>query len=122
MPRRPLVGVTPTGDPVEIPVSSTAQLLAFLTSSCLPCRLWWAELGSRSHPEAVIVTPDPATEDALAVAALDRGRVPVVMSSAAWIDHDVRGSPTVLVVRDGVVVARGEPHSWEELGALVANG
>ncbi|MBO0731984.1 MAG: hypothetical protein J2P57_22180 [Acidimicrobiaceae bacterium] len=116
-----LAGVRPSGDPVEIR-DDDVRLLVFLTSSCLPCRLWWAELGTRPHPAAVIVTPDPTTEDARAVAALDQGRVPVVMSSAAWIDHGVRGAPTVLLVRDDAVVARAEPHTWEEFDALLAGG
>ncbi len=114
-----LSGVTPAGEPVHIDDGVAPRLVAFLTSSCLPCRLWWAELGTRAHPAAVIVTPDPSTEDARAVAALDTGRVPVVMSSDAWFAYGIRGSPILVVERDRTVAAKGDAHSWAELEAIL---
>jgi hypothetical protein len=95
-------------------------LLAFLTSSCLACRPWWSELATSVGQAVVIVTPDPTTESRDDVAALDRGRTPVIMSSAAWNGYRVVGSPTFVVIRDGLVESSGAAHSWAELDRLIA--
>ncbi|MDQ2728550.1 MAG: hypothetical protein M3Y91_11960 [Actinomycetota bacterium] len=125
-----LSGVTPTGDPVRIETGSGTRLVvAFLTSTCTTCGTFWSALGdgrdggtataAAATPPLVVVTPDPTTEDRRAVARLAPASAPVVMSTDAWIDWGVSGSPFFVVVADGVIVAEGFAHDWDQMLALI---
>ena len=112
-----IAGVTPEGDvqAVTIVASVDPVLLVFVSSSCLGCRDLWegtAELRA-SLPEDVqifMVTKGPEHEDAAAIAALDPGDTPIVMSSQAFRDYRVGGPPFLTVVVDGEV--RTEGVAW----------
>ncbi|MDQ6784871.1 MAG: hypothetical protein M3063_15840 [Actinomycetota bacterium] len=126
-----LTGVTPANQPLRIQTGpGTHLVVAFLTSSCLPCSTFWTALaadpggaeGVASGPAMVVVTPDPSTENRQAVQRLAPASVPVIMSSQAWIDCGVSGSPFFVVVADGLIVAEGVAHGWAELLRLIPAG
>ncbi len=110
-------GVTPGGDHLTVTIVESADpvLLVFVSSSCLGCRdLWEGTAALRtSLPEAVhifLVTKGPELEDATAIAALDPGDTPIVMSSQAYADYRVGGPPFFSVVVGGEV--RTEGVAW----------
>jgi hypothetical protein len=101
--------VTPTGDARAVAVNNGDQLtlLGFLSSGCATCAGFWdalqapdrLALGDRTR--VVIVTKGPDREVPAEVRALSTGSVPVVMSTDAWVDYQVPGSPFFVLV-DGV--------------------
>ena len=104
-----VAGVTPTGDARAVAVDNGDQLtlLGFLSSGCATCAGFWdalqapdrLALGDRTR--VVIVTKGPDREVPAEVRALSTGSVPVVMSTDAWVDYQVPGSPFFVLV-DGV--------------------
>lgn len=129
-PASDLVGVTPSEEPVRIGVMGTAQatLLAFLSSGCTTCAGMWRALregdGLALLPEgvrAVVVTRSPDQESPSQVAALAPPLVPVVMSSPAWDDYGVPGSPYFVLVDGpgGRVVGEGVASRWDQVVALL---
>jgi hypothetical protein len=110
-------GVTPGGARLRLTVVDSIDpvLLVFVSSSCLGCRDLWegtAELRSLLPEEVrlVLVTKGPETEDAGAIATLDPGDIPIVMSSQAYRDYRVVGPPFLAVVAHGAV--RTEGVAW----------
>jgi hypothetical protein len=113
-------GVTVDGEPalVELERPGRPTLVAFLSTTCGICLGLWEQLRDHdlSGVRSVVVTKDPAVEDVQRAAGLARsGSLQVVMSSEAWDDYEVPGSPYFLLV-DGTpasVVAEGEASTWE---------
>ena len=116
-----VAGVTPTGDARAIAVdnSDDLTLLGFLSSGCTGCAAFWDALqdpGRLQLPDrtrVVIVTKGPDREVPSEVRSRTTGRVPVVMSTEAWLDYQVPGSPFFVLV-DGatgrkVGAGGGEP-------------
>jgi hypothetical protein len=120
----PLVGVTPTGDPVTLAFDGQASmptLLAFLTSGCSTCAGFWETLAEPRLPagvQSVIVTHGSERERPAKLRALAPDGVAVVMSSAAWQDYAVPGSPYFVLV-DGGVRGEGVATTWDALASLV---
>ncbi len=107
LPAAPTVaGVTPAGDARAIAVDNSDgfTLLAFLSSGCATCAGFWETLqepGSLELPEGTrvaIVTKGPDREIPAEVTRLATGRIPVVMSTEAWLDYQVPGSPFFVLV------------------------
>src|SRR4029077_19637346 len=79
-------------------------MLAFLSSGCLTCQEFWsafadaARLDLPTDIRLVVVTKDAAEESVSALRRLEPAGVPVVMSSAAWADYNVPGSPYFVLV------------------------
>jgi hypothetical protein len=115
-PAADLTGVDPYGDAVAIRVGEVEHdtVLLFLSSGCRTCHAFWEALGSDDLPgggRAVIVTKGEESESPVAVAEVAPPGVPLVMSSDAWRDYQVPGSPYVVHV-DGVTgTVRGEGTS-----------
>lgn len=95
-----VAGVSPRGDALS--VSATAgtgrTLLVFLSSGCTSCAGIWRALegGGSSLPvglRVVVVTKGPELESPEAVRRQAPPGVTVVMSSTAWGDYEVPGSP-----------------------------
>jgi hypothetical protein len=116
-------------DAVHVPVTGVRHrsLLAFLSSGCLTCHTFWDafrdadELGLPSDVRLVVVTKDRSEESPAAVRDLAPENVPVVMSSRAWADYDVPGSPYFVLV-DGVqarVQGEGTGLTWEQVRGLI---
>jgi hypothetical protein len=121
-----VAGVTPAGDARAVSVSNSDQLtlLAFLSSGCTTCSGFWRELQSPGHlgfPDrvrSVIVTKGPEYEMSSEVASKATGRIPVVMSTEAWLDYQVPGSPFFVLV-DGSTGRRVGHGVANHVGQLV---
>src|SRR4051812_29013456 len=123
-----VVGVTPFDEAAAIAVVGQPgrTLVAFLSSGCLTCGGFWrAFAGGRvTLPPAtrlVIVTKSPAEESESAVRDLAPAGLPVVMSSAAWEDYGVPGSPYFVLVDgpSGRVVGEGAATGWQQVSELM---
>lgn len=123
-----VLGTTPQGDAVAIAVrAADLTLLAFLTSGCGTCQVFWKGLTS---PDAlplpagtrlVIVTKGPELESPDLVAGLAPRR-DVVLSTEAWVDYEVPAAPYFALV-DGTAgrrVGEGLASSVEQLAGLIA--
>lgn len=125
---RDLAGESPDGGAVAVRVSDVDQdtVLLFLSSDCATCANFWETLAAGQMPlppdtRLVVVTKGPDRESRAAVAAFD-APVPVVMSDDAWGDHDVPGSPYVLLVDgpSGRVRGEGTGATWDQVARLLA--
>jgi hypothetical protein len=124
-----IAGVTPTGDARAVAVDNSDDftLLGFLSSGCTGCAAFWDALqepGRLQLPDrtrVVIVTKGPDREIPAEVLAKATGRVPVVMSTDAWLDYQVPGSPFFVLV-DGATgrkVGQGVASQVGQLAELV---
>lgn len=108
------------GSAAVVAVAGTAHdtLLVFLSGNCATCRPFWTALaGSPEGPDGsrvVVVTQDG---DDLAPVEEMANDLEVVVSTDAWIDYDVPGSPHVVHVdgRTGRVVGEGTGQSWAQV-------
>ena len=126
---RDLVGTVPAGGPTKIAVTGVAHftLLAFLSAGCRTCQQFWEAFSAPDlefpggDTRLVIVGQDPAHDSESAMAELVPPGVKAVLSSAAWEDYDVPGSPYFVLVNgpDGRVVGAGSALRWEQLRNLL---
>src|ERR1700761_4174074 len=125
----PISGTTLQGDSVTLSFGpgSPVTLLAFLTSGCASCAPLWAglheerDLSHLAHRVAV-VTHDPMRESPTRLERLAPPGTDVIMSSAAWGDYAVPGSPHfVLTDGAGGILGRGSALSWSQLETMVAD-
>ncbi len=107
-----VAGVTPNGDARAVAVANGGRptLLAFLSSGCATCAGFWRDLQEPGRLDlgdvrTVIVTKGPDMEISSDIDALSTGRVPVVMSTDAWVDYKVPASPFFVLV-DGAAGRR----------------
>jgi hypothetical protein len=117
-----LAGVTPTGDAVKLALTGSPTLLAFLSSGCASCAGFWETLGDRRALPGVrnvIVTRGADREQRSKLRSLAPAGVPVVMSSEAWRDYAVPGSPYFVLVEGGEVRGEGVATTWDALTSLV---
>ena len=119
----------PGGGPTKIAVTGVehSTLLAFLSPGCRTCQQFWEafaapglELPGRDT-RLVVVGQDPAHDSESAMADLVPAGVKAVLSSAAWEDYDVPGSPYFVLVdgSEGRVVGAGSALRWEQLQDLL---
>jgi hypothetical protein len=118
-------GTTPEGDAVALGFdgrASSPTLLAFLSTGCSVCADFWQALGERRlrGVQTVIVTHGKERERPRRRRELAPPGVPVVMSSGAFTDYQVPGSPYFVLV-DGSVRGEGSAPTWEALSSLVAD-
>ena len=117
-------------DALHIPVAGVQHrtLLAFLSSGCLTCHTFFdafadAEaLGLPADTRLVVVAKDAAEEMPSTLRELAPADLPLVLSSAAWADYEVPGSPYFVLV-DGPaarVVGEGTGASWPQVQNLIA--
>jgi hypothetical protein len=120
-----VAGVTAAGDARAIAVDNADgfTLLAFLSSGCATCAAFWDALQSPESLElpqgtrVAIVTKGPERELPTEVSRLATGRVPVVMSTEAWVEYEVPGSPFFVLVdgASGAIVGQGVAPQVEQL-------
>jgi hypothetical protein len=128
-PAPPIAGVTPAGDAraVAMDHGDHLTLVAFLSTGCSSCAAFWDALQSPdsfdlpARTRVVIVTKGPDREVPSEVAAMTTGRVPVVMSTEAWLDYQVPGSPFFVLVDGaaGTKVGQGVASAVGQLAELV---
>jgi hypothetical protein len=101
-------------------------VLLFLSSGCAACEVFWDEL---SRPVAlpartrlVVVTQGEELESRAALAELAAPDLDVLMSTAAWREYEVPGSPHVVFVegRTGRVRGEGTGQSWTQVATMLA--
>jgi hypothetical protein len=124
-----LDGTTPDGSPLSVDLhSSDPQLVAFLSTSCAICTSLWEGLRSGALAEqsptlrSIVVTKSAPVEDADRVRELSgAGDIVTVMSTQAWEDYEIPGSPYFLLVggepRD--VIGEGPASGWADVSAIV---
>jgi hypothetical protein len=126
-----LAGAGLRDDAVMLPVVGVQHrtLLAFLSSGCLTCRGFWdafadpATLALPADVRLVVVTKDAAEESLHVLRDLAPRDLPVIMSSPAWEQYDVPGSPYFALVDGpaGRVVGEGTGASWGQVQSLLAH-
>jgi hypothetical protein len=102
-------------------------LLAFLSSGCLTCQGFWdafADAAALDLPDdirLVVVTKDAQEESISALRKVAPPDVAVVMSSAAWTDYRVPGSPYFVLVDgpEGRVRGEGTGAHWDQVKNLL---
>ena len=124
-----LAGRTPAGEAAVVAVRDVGHdtLLAFLSSGCLTCAGFGealgagGDLGLPAHMRVVAVTKDPGEESEPAIRNLSSGQT-VVMSTQAWFDYEVPGSPYFVHVNaaTGRVAGEGTASTWEQVVSLVS--
>ncbi len=124
-----VAGVTPTGDALAVTMEGDDHLtlLAFLSSGCATCAgLWRAlhqpdRLDLPAHTRLVVVTKGPDLEIPAEVAGQAPPRLPVVMSTEAWGDYEVPGSPFFVLVdgRSGRRIGEGVANHFSQVSELV---
>lgn len=122
-------GVTPSGERTVVGVDGAPRqiLLAFLSSGCSTCQTFWDALGDGQADglpgdiRVVVVTAGADRESPAAIVARAPSTVPVVMSSQAWDDYQVPGSPYFVHVDgpSGRIVGDGTARTWPQLVGLV---
>ncbi len=124
-----LAGVTPRGDALAVaPATGDGlTLLAFLSTGCASCAGFWesfrrpASLGLAAGTRLVVVTKGPDREIPREVADLAAPGLSVLMSSEAWTDYEVPGSPFFVLV-DGAAgrrVGEGVANHFSQVAELV---
>jgi len=119
-------GLTLDGDAVKLDFESrtdSATLLAFLGTGCATCATFWAGPGGERMPadvRTVIVTHGEDRESPSRLRRLAPADVPAIMSSEAFSDYGVSGTPYFVLVRRTVRGA-GMASSWRALASLVAD-
>lgn len=123
-------GSSPSGEVLGLRVNDVDHdtVLVFLSSSCAGCAPYWTALagdpGVPDETRVVIVTREEPDEDAAAIVDLAPPGLPVVMSSDAYADLEIPGSPYVVHVegRSGRVRGEGTAASWPAVRGLLLRG
>jgi hypothetical protein len=128
-PAADIVGTSPSGDAQAIRVAGSRNdtVLAFLSSGCTTCHVFWEELRTAALPAGtrlIIVTKGSDAESPVAIGELAPPDVTVVMSSDAWVDYGVPGSPYVIDVDgpSGRVRGEGTGPSWQQVAKMLLQG
>jgi hypothetical protein len=124
-----VAGVAPNGDAVAVAPATggTLTLLAFLSSGCGSCGAFWSAFhhlerwGFPDDTRLVVVTKGPDLEIPAAVAEQAPPGLPVIMSTAAWSDYEVPGSPFFVLVdgANGRRVGEGVANHLGQVAELV---
>jgi hypothetical protein len=124
-----VAGNTPQGEVAAVGIvgASHHTLVAFLSSGCLTCADFWKAFATvdalQLPPDTrpLIVTRSADAESLSAIQRVASPEVTVVMSTDAWLDFDVPGSPYFVLVDgpSGRVMAEGTANSWEEARRLL---
>jgi hypothetical protein len=126
-----LVGVSPGGDEalsVRIQGVEHDTIVAFLSSGCITCQKFWdafakpRKLKLPQGTRLVVVTKGPDGESPSSVASLAPSGFPTVMSTEAFTDYDVPGSPYFVYVHgpSGRVRGEGTGPDWEQVSSLLS--
>lgn len=126
-----VVGVSAGGNEalsVRITGVEHDTIVAFLSSGCITCQKFWdafkkpRKLKLPAGTRLVVVTKGSDAESPSAVAQLAPGSVPTVMSTQAFADYDIPGSPYFVYVHgpSGRVRGEGTGPDWEQVQSLLS--
>jgi hypothetical protein len=126
-----LQGVGPgTGETVSLRVTGVEHdtIVAFLSSGCVTCQKFWdafrkpRKLALPAGTRLVIVTKGAEAESESTVAKLAPSGFTTVMSTAAFTDFDVPGSPYFVQVHgpSGRVRGEGTGPDWDQVRSLLS--
>lgn len=127
-PSHDLDGMTLRGETASIRTVGVPQdtVIAFLSSTCEGCAGFWHELSDNAWPvppgsRLVVVTKGVDEESPSVLEQLCPPDVDLIMSSQAWSDFAVPGSPYVVVAdgRTGRVKGEGSGTSFSQVGGLI---
>jgi hypothetical protein len=126
-----LAGSSLDGDAVSLLTVGVEHftLLAFLSSGCRTCGRFWEALRRDGPPSmgpdtrVVVLTKGPDAESPTELARVADG-VDVTLSTEAWRDFEVPGTPFFILVDgpSGTVAGEGTALGWDEVRNLVALG
>jgi hypothetical protein len=124
-----IVGTTLDGDAVKLTMATGrpgGTVLAFLSSGCLSCRSFWDELRDGAadslpgSPRVVVVTKDSTDESPSKLRELASEKGSPVMSTRAWEDYRIAGSPYFVHVDPaGGVLGEGTAGTWGQVASLL---
>ena len=117
-----IVGTGPRGESIAIRTVDVEHdtVLVFLSTGCTTCSTFWSDLREPDLPAGtrlVIVTRDPDGELPASVLELAPAGATVAMSTRAWDELRVPGSPFVVHVHgpSGRVIGEGTAASWGQV-------
>ena len=116
-------GETPEGEIVATRIVDVDHdtLLVFLSSGCETCQPFWDDLATApplpADTRLLVVAQSPDMESPSELARLAAPDVDVVLSSDAWRDYEVPGSPHAVLVegRSGRVLGEGTGQSLRQV-------
>lgn len=120
-----VAGLTLDGDARGVAFDRGRTLLAFLSSGCTSCGAFWSAFApgsSHALPEdlrLVVLAKDGSHESPSRLRDLAPPGVEVLLSSAAWEDYAVPGSPYFVLVEGGEVRGEGSATGWPQLASLL---
>ena len=123
-----VVGTGLAGEVISVSILGARRdtVLLFLSSGCTGCASFWADLANPNPlPTAmsrlIIITKGVAEESPGLLRELCPAGVDLVMSSQAWSDYQVPGSPYVMVVNGatGRVQGEGSGTSLSQVSGLI---
>jgi len=125
-----LVGTGPgTGEAVSLRVTGVEHdtIVAFLSSGCTTCQRFWdafrkpRKLALPAGTRLVVVTKGAEAESESSVAKLAPSAFTTVMSTQAFADYDVPGSPYFVQVHgpSGRVRGEGTGPDWDQVRSLL---
>lgn len=125
-PMRTITGTTPAGAERSISLDHgrSPTLVAFLSSGCASCQVFWTALSGGSSPlpetRTVVVTKGPDAESAAKVASLAPSGIDVIMSTDVWDTFRVPLTPYFMLVDpDARVAGEGSAVTWDQLVGLL---
>jgi hypothetical protein len=132
---RDIAGLTPWDESVAVGLAGDGEsaesadgrstLVAFLSTGCGTCAGFWDELkrpGGAQLPASTRLVIVAKGEDEESITALRRiapSNELVIMSSQAWADYEVPGSPYFLHIEDGHVTGEGSGTTWQQVRGLL---
>jgi hypothetical protein len=124
-----IAGTTLDGDTVKLSMATGrpgGTVLAFLSTGCASCLRFWDGMREGQAdslpgaPRVIAVTKDTSHESPSKLRELAAPEVPLVMSSRAWEDYRIAGSPYfVHVDPHGNVLGEGTAESWPQVTSLL---
>lgn len=126
-----VAGMGPGGvDAVSVRITGVEHdtVVAFLSSGCITCQKFWdafrkpRKLKLPDGTRLVVVTKGVDAESPSSVADLAPSAFPTVMSTEAFADYDVPGSPYFVYVHgpSGRVRGEGTGPDWEQVSSLLS--
>ncbi len=119
-------GVDAHGSTVSVSLrhGKAETMLAFLSTGCASCQVFWEELADRSdlptpNTRPVIVTKGPQSESPAKIAELAPPRVRLVMSDEAWDSFKVPLTPYFMLLDgEGRIIGEGSATNMAHLLGL----